>query len=746
MHFYELDNALTVTLEPKPALTNMKNSNTEIWLQKIATEFQPEDYKTIQQATHLAQLAGEDSATPTGQSCFAQSLAMAEILSNLHLDSTTLVAAILYNSVQYAGLTLDDIAEHFGPRVTKLIYGTQQMAGISEFYQAIINSNHYQHNIDNIRKMLLAMVDDIRVVLIKLAERLCILRSATILNEQARKQLATETMAIYAPLTHRLGIAQIKWELEDLSFSYLEQEKYQQIASALQKHFPEHNQYIKEVITQIQNVLTETQVKNFQITGRVKHIYSIYRKMNRKNVGLERIFDVSAIRIFVPTITDCYTVLSHVHTTWKYLSDEFDDYIASPKPNGYRSIHTAVYGPHNRIIEIQIRTYDMHREAELGIAAHWVYKEGKHQPVGYEAKITWLRQIMDWQQEVAKSEEVLNSIRQMFNDRVYVFTPQGDILDLPHGATPLDFAYHIHSDLGHRCSGAKINGNIVPLTYSLKTGDRIEILKAKDARPSRDWLTPSLGFLHTSRARSKVFHWFKRQSQEKSIIQGEELLNKEVQRLNLKPINIAAVADKLNFKTNADLFAALGNGDIKFSNILNALEIELDQPTEKITATITPPRFTKEQYTSDINIHGIDNLLKYVANCCKPIPGEEIIGYITQGQGIAIHRADCINALHAKKFHPERFITVLWENKTEKYYPVSLTISAFDRQGLVHDITDILVNAGISVSGLNFELDKKDGTANIKITIEISGLKSLSYVLNQISQVPNIIEVRRSNY
>ncbi|CAL7962898.1 GTP pyrophosphokinase [Gammaproteobacteria bacterium] len=723
----------------------MKSSNTDIWLQKIASEFQPVDYDIIHRAVSLAQLTGEDCATPTGQSCLAQSFAMAEILNNLHLDSTTLVAAILYNSVQYTGLMLEDITEHFGSRVTKLIYGTEQMAGISEFYQAAVTSTHYQHNIDNIRKMLLAMVDDIRVVLIKLAERLCILRSATILNEPARKQLAAETMAIYAPLTHRLGIAQIKWELEDLAFGYLEPEKYHQIVAALQQHFPEHNQYIKEVIAQIQNVLTETQIKNFQVTGRVKHIYSIYRKIQRKNVGLEKIFDVSAIRIFVPTITDCYAALSHMHTAWQYLPDEFDDYIASPKPNGYRSIHTAVYGPQNRIVEIQIRTYDMHTQAELGIAAHWVYKEEKHQPIGYEAKIAWLRQIMDWQQEVVKAEEVLSDIRQMFNDRVYVFTPQGDILDLPQGATSIDFAYHVHSDLGHRCCGAKINGNIVPLTYTLKTGDRIEILKAKDAHPSRDWLTPSLGFLHTSRARSKVFHWFKKQSQERNIHQGEELLNKEMQRLNLKHLDIAAAANKLNFKTNTDLLAALGNGSLKFSNVLNVLAIELDQPTEKTIAAAVPPRTTKGQYTSDINIHGIDNLLKHIANCCKPIPGEAIIGHITQGQGVAIHRIDCINALHIKKLYPERFISVSWENKTEKYYPVSIVISAFDRQGLVRDITDILANAGISVVGLNFDLDKKDATANIKITIEISGLKSLSQVLNQISQLPNIIEVRRSN-
>ncbi len=722
----------------------MENQNITIWLQKIAAEFQPDDYKVLQQAISLAQLAGEGGATSSGQSYFAQGLAIAEILHNLHLDRDTIVAAILYSSVQYGGLDLEDVSEHFGDRVAKLVHGTQQMVGITDLYQGVIGSVHYNHTVDNLRKMMLAMVDDIRVVLIKLAEQLCILRSATLLNESARKQLAAETMAIYAPLTNRLGIAQIKWELEDLAFGYLEPEKYAQIVEALEQHFPERNQHIKEVVAAIQNVLTKAQIKDFQATGRVKHIYSIYRKMNRKKTGLEGVYDVSAVRIFVPTIADCYAALSHVHEAWQYLPDEFDDYVASPKVNGYRSVHTAVYGPTNRIIEIQIRTYDMHREAELGIAAHWVYKEGKHQSVGYETKIAWLRQVMDWQQEVAKSEEAIMSIRQMFNDRVYVFTPQGDIFDLPQGATPVDFAYNVHSDLGHRCCGAKINGNIVSLTYKLKMGDRIEILKSKDGHPSRDWLTPSLGFLHTSRARAKVLHWFKKQSQEGSVSQGEELLNKEMQRLGLKKIDIEAAADRLNLKTSADLLAALGSGSLKFSSILNTLAIELEQPIEKTTiASMLQSRASKERSVSDINIHGMTNLLKRIANCCKPIPGEKIMGYITQGQGISIHRSDCVNALRAKNIYPERFIAVLWGSETKKHYPVGIIINAFDRHGLVRDITDILVAEDIAVVGLNFEVDKKDCTAKIKMTIEISSLKSLSWVLNQINQLPNIIEVRR---
>ncbi|HBS51802.1 MAG TPA: GTP diphosphokinase [Coxiellaceae bacterium] len=722
----------------------MENLTPNTWLQKIHAEFPPADYETIKQAVLLAKLAGENNSAITDHSFLNQSLATAEILHQLNLDSTTIAAAILYGSVQYGGLTIEDITEHLGPQVAKLIHGIQQMAGISEFYQVISSGSNYHHNINNIKKMFLAMVDDIRVVLIKLAEHLCVLRSASILPEKIKKQLAAETMAIYAPLANRLGISQIKWELEDLAFLYLEPEKYQKIALTLEQRFPECNQYIKEAIASLQTLLSKTQIKDILITGRAKHIYSIYRKMERKKVGLEGIYDVSAIRIFVPTIADCYTVLSHVHAAWQYIPNEFDDYIVAPKSNRYRSIHTAVYGPKNRIIEIQIRTHNMHRETELGIAAHWVYKEGK-QEANYSAKLAWLRQLIDWQQEVAQSEKKLLDIQQIFNEHVYVFTTQSDILELPKGATPVDFAYRVHSELGHHCCGAKINNNMVPLTYILKTGDRVEILTSRDASPSRDWLIPSLGYLSTSHARSKVLHWFKKQSQEYNIIQGQELLNKEIQRLGLNKIDLKIAVNKLNFKTSDDLLAALGGGSLKLSGILNSLNIELEKPASEITTEIVPTKLTKKNYTSDINIQGVGNLLVHTANCCKPIPGEEIIGYITQGRGISIHRTDCINALHIKKLYSERFITVAWGKNTEKKYPVDIDIIAFDRQELVRDITNILADEKIAVTGLELVTNKKENTAKIKMTIEISGINPLSSILNKISKLPNIIEIYRTD-
>lgn len=714
------------------------------WLQKTRTELKPADHEIIRQAVALAQLESDGTTFLTNLSYLTQSLETAEILRDLHLDSTTLAAAILYKSLPYTGLTIEDITEHLGQEVAKLIQGVKQMAGISELYQSMQGRSNYQHNIDNIRKMFLAMVDDIRVVLIKLAEQLCILRHAASLPESTKKQLAAETMAIYAPLTNRLGIAQIKWELEDLAFKYLEPEKYQEIVKALKQHFPKSSKYIEEVTKSIQKILLKAKIKNIKVIGRAKHIYSIYRKMTRKKIGFEGIYDVSALRIFVPTITDCYTALSHIHNTWQYIPKEFDDYIAAPKPNGYRSIHTAVYGPKNRVVEIQIRTHDMHREAELGVAAHWVYKEGK-QEADYQTKLSWLRQVMDWQQEVTKSEKNAINLKQIFNDYVYIFTPEGDLLELSHGATPLDFAYHVHSEVGNRCIGAKINNNITPLTYKLKTGDRVEILTAKNGTPSRDWLIPRLGFLNTSRARSKVLHWFKKQNQEHNVAEGQELINKESRRLYLNKIDLKLAADKLNFKTTSDLLAALGSGDLKFSGILNALDIIPEkQPAEEIPE-IRSPKLNQDHFTSDINIQGVGNLLIHTANCCQPIPGEDIVGYITHGRGIAIHRADCINALYILKHHSERFIAVSWDKKTEKKYPVDIVINAFNREGLVRNITNILSEDNIQVTGLDLTPNKKENTAKIKMTIEISGLNPLSQILNKISKLPNIIEIYRGD-
>jgi GTP pyrophosphokinase len=733
-----------------PIANSQSTINIDAWLQQLLATHKHDNPELVRQVVSLARIAGEDRATPSGKSCLAQGLEMAEILNGLFVDCNTLAAAVLYSSVQYADLQIDDIAEHIGQKVTKLIFGTKQMDGISELYRAVAGREQYkQHNIDNIRKMLLAMVDDIRVVLIKLAEHLFTLRAASILSAETKHAIAAESMAIYAPLANRLGIAQIKWELEDIAFHYLEPEKYQGIVDELNKSFPERKAYINKVIAELKQILHESGLVNFQVTGRIKHIFSIYRKMCRKQVNVSGIFDVGAVRIFVPTITDCYTALSHVHAAWQYIPEEFDDYIASPKTNNYRSIHTTVIGPENKIVEIQIRSYDMHKHAELGIAAHWIYKEGKGAGKGadYETKIAWLRQVMDWQQEVTGDERALEEVRQMFNDQVYVFTPEGDILDLVQGSTPLDFAYHVHSEVGHSCCGAKVNGNIVPLTHVLKTGERVEILTTKNGRPSRDWLNSNLGYLKTSRARAKVYHWFKKQSQDHNIAQGQALLDKELNRLGLKKINLLDIAEKFNFKNVDDFLASLGNGEVKLSGVLSVLQSNLENisgtPKDTAVKTLFEPKAKKPCIAKDLKIYGVDNLLTRIASCCKPVPGDSIIGYITQGKGITIHRDDCLNALFSLKHHPEKIIFVSWEGRLEKHYPVDIVVNAYDRTGLVHDITDILKEDKIMVVGLELRTDKKEGIAHIFMTIEVEGLKPLSRILAKIERIPNVIEVTR---
>jgi len=670
------------------------NFEPQVWLSNLLAMRAHDNPKLIAEALALAQIASQEMATPTGQSPLALGCETCEVLNNLNLDSTSLAAAIVFSSVQYADLLLEDVKEHLGPTVAKLVQGTLQMDAISEFYRAIKGREQYRQNLDNIRKMFLAMVDDIRVVLIKLAERLCMLRGAKGLSEQFKYALASETMAIYSPLAHRLGIAQIKWELEDLSFGYLEAAKYQEILSKLNSAFPERQAYIKQVVVELEQVLSASGLKNFKVTGRAKHVYSVYSKMQRKKVGVESIFDVCAVRIFMPNITDCYTALSHVHEKWKYIPQEFDDYIAAPKPNGYRSIHTAVYGPLNHIVEIQIRTYDMHQEAELGIAAHWIYKEGARQAVSYESKIAWLREVLDWQQEVTKSTDVLNEIRQVFSDTVYVFTPQGDIVDLAQGSTPLDFAYHIHSDVGHRCIGAKVNGSIVPLVYNLKTGDRVEILTAKNATPSRDWLNPNLGFLKTTRARSKVLSWFRKLDLEKAL------------------------------------------------PLTEAQTVEVKE-TEPKLIPIQTKLAKQDTIATEIAVCGVDNLLTRIAQCCKPIFGEKIIGYITQTQGISVHRANCANIIHAKQVKPERLVDISWGSTGAKRYAVSLLVEASDRPGLVRDVTNVLAEAGVTIAGLELKTDSKDNSAIINMTVEVGSVGSLDKILAKIKQVPCVVEVRR---
>lgn len=714
-----------------------------MWLHQLSSKGYLENLELIRNACTLSQLTGQDHATETGQTCLQQGLSMADLLADLEVDQETIAAAIIFENVHYAGLSIDDVEEQLGPNIAKLVKGIEKMSAINSF-QAFNKYPQNKHQIDNIRKMLLAMVDDVRVVLIKLAERLCILRTAGHLSEEIRKQLATEAMEIYAPLANRLGIGAIKWEMEDLAFRYLHSDEYKAIAKGLKAKRLERDNFVNNIVEQLNHQIQATGAPHFAVYGRSKHIHSIYKKMKRKNVSLDEIYDATAVRILVDTNEQCYEVIGMVHSLWKQIPAEFDDYIINPKANGYQSLHTAVESPEGRVFEVQIRTFHMHDLAEMGVAAHWKYKEGGgHQKESHERKIEWLRDVLAWHQEMAINKGVSETVSTEFlEDRVYVFTPDGDVLDLQHGVTPLDFAYHVHSNLGHRCRGAKVNGNIIPLTYQLKTGDRVEVLTGKEIKPSRDWINPHLNYLKTARAKAKVLHWFKLQDYDNNVRDGRELLDKELKSLGIKSDRLAEVATALHFKKVDDLYANLGRGDIKIGQIVSRLS-----PPEtselNIQKFVRSSQLKPEVTGSDLRIEGVGNLLTFMARCCQPLPGDQVVGYITIGRGVSVHRQDCPNIIHANERQKQRFLQVSWGSSTRENYVVDILIKAYDRSELLKDVTSLLSNEKAHVYALQTSSNKHENMAYISLTIEIDGLNSLSRLLAKLEQIPNVLEARR---
>ncbi|WP_419418482.1 GTP diphosphokinase [Legionella sp. D16C41] len=731
--------------ESTPWITEDGHIDVEQWLSQLGSKGYFQDLDRIRNACSLTQLACGDHATDAGFSCLQQGLLMADILADLEVDQETLIAAIIFVSVHYADLSLDDVEEQCGASIAKLVIGIEKMNAINNLKPLSTYQQHNKHQLDNIRKMLLAMVDDARVVLIKLAERLCLLRASAQLPEALRKQIATEAMDIYAPLANRLGIGAIKWEMEDLAFRYLHPDDYKFIAKGLKAKRLERDRYVDLIVAELNEKIKASGAKHFAVYGRSKHIHSIYRKMTRKNVSLEEIYDATAVRILLETVDQCYDVLGMVHSLWKQIPAEFDDYITNPKANGYQSLHTAVEGPEGRVFEVQIRTFQMHDLAEMGVAAHWKYKEGGvSRKESHERKIEWLRDVLAWHKEMATTSGVPEAMeREFLEERVYVFTPDGDVLDLPKGVTPLDFAYHVHSQIGHRCRGAKVNGTIVPLTYALKTGDRIEILTGKEERPSRDWINPHLNYLKTSRAKAKVLHWFKMQDYDKNRAEGQEILDKELKNLGIKAERLHEVAISFNFKRLDDLLAALGRGDIKLGQILHRLSPAEEMGTEQQVVVKTKPLPIPDSRGSDLQIEGVGNLLTSMARCCQPLPGDEVIGYITIGRGVSIHRQDCPNIIHAGERQRQRFIQVNWGNTTRDHYVVDVIIKAFNRPDLLRDITSLLANERAHVYSLQTHSNKQDNTAFITLSVEIDGLNNLSRLLNKLEQIPNVLEARR---
>ena len=589
-----------------------------------------------------------------------------------------------------------------------------------------------------LRKMLLAVVSDVRLVLVRIAEQLYRLREARKAPQALQQSLALEAREIYAPLANRLGVWQLKWELEDYAFRYDDPNAYLDIARALKEKRGEREGFIEAVKALLQQEL-ELHGISAEISGRPKHIYSIWRKMQRKDRGLDSLYDIRAVRILVHDVSECYVALGIVHNLWPYISGEFDDYIANPKENDYQSLHTAVIGPEGKTIEVQIRSHRMHNHDELGIAAHWRYKEGGHSPAAFDQKISFLRQLLE---PTDDGTDLLDQIRDnFFEDRIYAVSPKGDVVELAAKATPLDFAYHVHTQVGHRCRGAKINGRIVPLTRQVANGDQIEIITGSLAQPSRDWLNPKLGYLAGARARTKVRNWFRQQDRDQHLRQGREILDRELARLSEKDVSTDEIANRLRRKDTESLCVSLGVGDLTSAAIATALQKLRGDEVPKLKSRRQSKR--KSNMSQSTSVIGVGNLLCNFARCCRPVPPEAIVGYITQGRGISIHRQDCGNFLGLNQRSPERVLETSWGESETGSYPVDLTLHAFDRAGLIRDITAVLADDNANVLNLKSHADKKSMQVIMTLSLEIRDLPTLSTAITRLEQLPNVVSVRR---
>ncbi|MBZ2167319.1 MULTISPECIES: GTP diphosphokinase [Marinobacter] len=721
-------------------------------VQHVSGLTQLEDIDQFRQACERAAEADlrairDEQQWTEGASSFRIGLEMVQVLAELHLDQASLVAAMLYRAVREERLPLENIRREFGDEIAGLIKGVLQMAAISSIHHPLKGNvlGQSEGQLDNVRKMLVTMIDDVRVALIKLAERTSVIRAVKNASEEKRMRVAREVFDIYAPLAHRLGIGHIKWELEDLSFRYLHESAYKKIAKLLDEKRLARDSYIRSVIEILQEQLEESGIKA-ELSGRAKHIYSIWRKMRRKDIDFSQVYDVRAVRILVPEVRDCYAALGIVHTLWRHIPNEFDDYIANPKENGYQSLHTAVIGPEGKVVEVQIRTHQMHEEAELGVCAHWLYKgtDKSNKSTGYDAKINWLRQVLEWQEELGDLSGLADHLKSdVTSDRVYVFTPEGHVVDLPQGATPVDFAYRVHTEIGHACRGARVNNRIVPLTYPLKTGDQVFILTSNNPAPSRDWLNPSLGYIQTSRARAKVTHWFKQQDRDRNIVDGRAILEDEFKRLSIYDVNLNDLAQRVNYLCADDMFAAIGAGDLRPAHVAHCAQQLLEPKSEQLDLKLAPQRRKPIPADSDIHIVGVGKLKTQVAKCCKPLPGDPIGGYITVGRGVTVHRLDCLTFLHLREYEPNRIIEVSWGGQPTAVYPVDIEIEAYDRSGLLRDITQVLSASKTDVVALHTQTNKDENTATMTVTVEISSLEQLARLLAQIRNLSNIIDVRR---
>jgi len=698
-----------------------------------ASEYLPDEgVALVTRAYEFAAQAHQGQMRKSGQPYLEHPLHTAVTLVDLRLDADTLAAALLHDVPEDCGISLKEIETRFGPQVAKLVDGVTKLNRLAGLTEAGEIDLKFQSA--NLRKMLVAMAEDLRVILIKLADRLHNMRTLGALPADRRQAIAKETLEIYAPLSHRLGLWKMKWQLEDLAFRYLEPHKYHETARLVTRKRAERESFVTEVSQILQQELDKAGIRA-KVIGRPKHIYSIYRKADRyaaqgKEFG--DIHDLFALRVLVNSVSDCYKALGTIHNFWHPIPEEFDDFIANPKDNGYRSLHTTVMCQGTTPLEIQIRTHDMHRVAEYGVAAHWRYKEGKVD-AQFDREIGWLRQMGEWRDEL-DGEEFLESVKtDVLVDRVFAYTPKGEIKDLPKGATPLDFAFRVHTDLGYHCIGAKVNGRLRPLNYTLKTGDMVEIVVAKgDKGPSLDWLNPELGYVKTSHARGKVRQWFRKQERSENIETGRELLDKEFKRIGLTLPAIDTVARLFKYQTPDDFLAAIGYGNVSPSQVVLKLSGDL-QPSDAVD--LVPQRKISP---ISIKVLGVGDLLTRLASCCHPLPGDEIIGYITQGRGITVHRKDCPNIIN--EVEKERLVDVEWGD-VEQVYPVAIQVDAWDRVGLVRDISAIIAEEGVNLTEVT--VTSHDGTSSLYFTLEVRSAAQLTKIVARVQSVWNVTNVVR---
>ncbi|MEJ1298763.1 MAG: bifunctional (p)ppGpp synthetase/guanosine-3',5'-bis(diphosphate) 3'-pyrophosphohydrolase [Candidatus Sedimenticola sp. (ex Thyasira tokunagai)] len=716
------------------------------WLKDLAASRTDEEMEMITAACGLALNVHQESREPTGESTLRHALAVAEILEDMALDWETLVAAILHDVLPSDQVDAVGLEGRFGSDVARMVGDMARIGNIIKVQSEARHRDEVEHT-ENIRRMLLSIADDIRVVLIVLAERLHVLRILKHLPGPLRVAEAKETQLIYAPMANRLGIWQIKWEMEDLCLRYLEPESYKEIAGNLDGRRADREVFITEVINLLQEKFAAIGIHG-EISGRPKHIYSIWKKMQRKSVEINQIFDLRAVRVLVDDVAECYAALGVVHGLWRHIPGEFDDYIATPKANMYRSIHTAVIGPEEKTLEVQIRSRKMHEHAELGVAAHWRYKEsvGKGD-MEFERRIALMRSWLDLRDDAdSGSDEFADSLKSDFEaQQVYVLTPQGRVVELPKGATAIDFAYAIHTSVGHRCRGAKVNGHIIPLTQPLESGQTVHILTTKEGGPSRDWISPHLGYIKTGRARNRIRHWFKEQDYEAHLHAGRTGLEREVTRLGVHKPNLEEAAKRFNLKKSDDLLAAIGRGDISPIQVagMGVAQVEEQSPSpQKLPQRRRKTTAAKRR--SEVVVEGVSDLLTHMARCCKPVPYDDIIGFITRGKGVTVHRRDCSMIHNLNEKDQGRLASVVWADQQEETtYPVDIQVIAGDRKGLLRDLSSVLTNEEVDVIGVNTQSNRKTDRATMRFTVEISDMKQLSRIIDKMAQFPDILDVKR---